>query len=56
MGLALCGTVVPLSVVVGVGVVAVPAAVCRWGLCTRCPAAGGGLLEVLGLTRGGLAS
>jgi len=30
VGLARCGTVFPVSVVVGA---AVPAAVCRWGLC-----------------------
>jgi len=29
-----CGTVFPVSVVVGV---AVPAAACCWGLCSRCP-------------------
>ena len=34
MGLACCGTVFPVSVVVGA---AVPAAVCRWGLCPCCP-------------------
>jgi len=34
VGLARCGTVFPVSVVVGA---AVPAAVCRWGLCPRCP-------------------
>ena len=37
MGLARCGTVFPVSVVVGA---AVPAAVCRWGLCSRCPGVG----------------
>ena len=39
MGLARCGTVFPVSVVVGA---AVPAAVCRWGLCPQCPGVGGG--------------
>jgi len=34
VGLALCGTVFPVSAVVGA---AVPAAVCRWGLCPCCP-------------------
>jgi len=34
VGLARCGTVFPVSVVVGA---AVPAAVCRWGLCSCCP-------------------
>ena len=31
MGSAHCGTVFPVSVVVGAAVPAVPAAVCRWG-------------------------
>ena len=37
MGFARSGTVFPVSVVVGA---AVPAAVCRWGLCSRCPGVG----------------
>ena len=37
MGLARCGTVFPVSAVMGV---AVPAAVCRWGLCSCCPGVG----------------
>ena len=36
-GLALCGTVFPVSAVVGA---AVPAAVCRWGLFPCCPGVG----------------
>jgi len=35
--LARCGAVFPVSVVVGA---AVPAAVCRWGLCPRCSGVG----------------
>jgi len=34
VGLARCGTVFPVSVVVAA---AVPAAVCRWRLCPHCP-------------------
>jgi len=37
VGLARCGTVFPVSAVVGA---AVPAAVCRWGLCPCCPGVG----------------
>jgi len=37
VGLARCGSVFPVSAVVGA---AVPAAVCRWGLCPCCPDVG----------------
>jgi len=43
-GLARCGTVFPVSVVVGA---AVPAAVCRRGLCPCCPGAGRCFLGVI---------
>ena len=46
MGLARCGTVFPVSVVGA----AVPAAVCRWGLRSRCPGVGrcfGGMLIII---------
>jgi len=36
-GVARCGSVFPVSAVVGA---AVPAAVCRWGLCPCCPGVG----------------
>jgi len=42
-GLARCGTVFSVSAVVGA---AVPAAVCRWGLCPCCPGVGRCLLGV----------
>ena len=42
-GLARRGTAFPVSMVVGA---AEPAAVCRWGLCPRCPGVGMCLLGV----------
>ena len=44
MGLAHCGTVFSMSVVVGA---AVPTTVCRWGLCSRCPGVGKCLRGIL---------
>jgi len=48
-------TVFPVSVVVGV---AVPAAVCRWGLCSRCPGVGrclSGVNIIITSKQGGIA-